>query len=169
MAALILLESSSAMLGPWHKLSSGGSEKGAPPFEAEHGVDIWEYASANPAHSKLINDGMSCIAGTTMAAIFEQYPEAFTGVGSLVDVGGGDGTTLRSVIKACPWIRGINFDLPHVVSVAPQSHGIEHVAGNMFDDIPKADAAFLMVCMPFNFHSVRFYRRSLSMHIKILL
>ncbi|KAL8540263.1 hypothetical protein ACS0TY_001741 [Phlomoides rotata] len=144
MAALILLESSSVMLGPWHKLSSGGSEKGPPPFEAEHGVDIWEYASANPAHSKLIDDAMGCIARMTMGAIFDRYPEAFAGIGSLVDVGGGDGTTLRTVVKACPWIRGINFDLPHVVCVAPQIDGIEHVAGNMFDAIPKADAAILV-------------------------
>ncbi|KAL8474734.1 hypothetical protein ACS0TY_031248 [Phlomoides rotata] len=46
----ILLGSSSVMLGSWNKLSSGGSEKGPPPFEAEHGVDVWEYGSANFAH-----------------------------------------------------------------------------------------------------------------------
>ncbi|KAK4405379.1 Acetylserotonin O-methyltransferase [Sesamum angolense] len=47
-------------------------------------------------------------------------------------------------VKACPWIRGINFDLPHVVSVAPKCDGIEHVCGDMFELVPKADAAFLM-------------------------
>ncbi|KAL8540255.1 hypothetical protein ACS0TY_001733 [Phlomoides rotata] len=144
MAAAILLESSPVMLGPWHKLSSGGSEKGPPPFEAVHGVDLWEYASENPAHSMLIDDAMGCIARMTLAAILDQYPEAFAGIRSLVDVGGGNGTTLRSVVKACPWIRGINFDRPQVVSVAPQGDGIEHVAGNMFDVIPKADAAILV-------------------------
>ncbi|KAI3447909.1 hypothetical protein Pfo_004574 [Paulownia fortunei] len=144
MAALVLLESSPVMLAPWHRLSSRALTNGASAFEAAHGEDVWEYASANPAHSKLINDAMACHARLAMSAIVDHYPDAFKGIGSLVDVGGGDGTTLRTLVKACPWIRGINFDLPHVVSAAPPCDGIEHVDGNMFEIIPKADAAFLM-------------------------
>nr|QWK65130.1 flavonoid O-methyltransferase 7 [Scutellaria baicalensis] len=145
MAALVLLESTPTMLAPWQRLSSRASAAAASaPFEAEHGLDIWEYASANPNHSKLIDDGMGCIARMSMAAILDQYPEAFNGIETLVDVGGGDGTTLRALVKTFPWIHGINFDLPHVVSVAPLSDGVEHVAGDMFDVVPRAHAAFLM-------------------------
>ena len=72
--------------------------------------------------------------------------EIFDGVGCLVDVGGGNGTCLSILVKACPWIKGINFDLPHVVSVSKEYEGIQHVGGNMFDSVPKADAAFIMVC-----------------------
>lgn len=141
-AALILLETSPVMLAPWNRLTSAG----APPFVAAHGRNIWEYASSDPVFNKQFNDGMSCISTHCMKAVIGKYPEAFNGMTSLVDVGGGDGTALRSVVKACPWItRGINFDLPHVISVAPHSDGIEHVAGNMFDLIPKADAVFLKV------------------------
>ncbi|KAK6143346.1 hypothetical protein DH2020_023694 [Rehmannia glutinosa] len=143
MSALVLLESSPVMLAPWHKLSSRALANGASAFEAAHGEDIWEYASANPAHSKLINDAMACRARVDMSEIINHYPEAFMGIGSLVDVGGGDGTTLRTLVKACPWIRGINFDLPHVVCVAPHCDGIEHVGGDMFEIVPKADVAFL--------------------------
>ncbi|KAH6767160.1 hypothetical protein C2S52_018143 [Perilla frutescens var. hirtella] len=144
MAALVLLESTPIMLAPWQRLSSRAREKDGKPFEEEHGRDLWEYTNANPVHSKLLDDGMSCIATASMAAILDQYPEAFDGITSLVDVGGGDGTTLRILVKACPWIRGVNFDLAHVISVAPPCEGVEHVAGDMFDVIPKADAAFLM-------------------------
>ncbi|KAL8553212.1 hypothetical protein ACS0TY_001746 [Phlomoides rotata] len=143
-AAMILLESSPVMLAPWHRLSSAASGDGSPPFVAEHGQDLWEYASADPAYNKLFNDAMACLASHSMEAFIGEYPEAFNGITSLVDVGGGDGTTLRTVLKACPWIRGINFDRPQVVCVAPRSDGIEHVAGDMFDVIPKADAVFLM-------------------------
>nr|AWH62809.1 O-methyltransferase [Camptotheca acuminata] len=146
MAALVLLESSPVMLAPWHSLSARVLAAGTSAFEAAHGEDIWSYAAANPAHSKLINDAMACHARVAVKAIIEGCPEVLDGVSSLVDVGGGDGTTLRMLVKACPWIKGINLDLPHVVSAAESDPcvGIEHVGGDMFDTIPNADATFLM-------------------------
>lgn len=114
-------------------------------FSAVHGKDVWEYAETNPEHSKLINDAMACHARVAIRAIIDNCPEIFKGIETLVDVGGGDGTTISLLVKTFPWIRGINFDLPHVVSVALPCHGVRHVEGNMFDSIPKADAAFLMV------------------------
>ena len=72
-------------------------------------------------------------------------PGLFDGLSSLVDVGGGNGTTIKLLVKACPWLQGINFDLPHVVSVAAEISGVEHVGGDMFESVPKADAAFILV------------------------
>ncbi|KZV50027.1 RS-norcoclaurine 6-O-methyltransferase [Dorcoceras hygrometricum] len=146
MAALILLESSPVMLAPWHYLSRHARLlDGACPFESAHGgADVWEYSAANPDHSKLINDAMACHARLAVSAIVNKHPEVLEGVSSLVDIGGGDGTALHALVKACPWIRGINYDLPHVVSLAPHRQGVEHVAGDMFKMVPKADAAFLM-------------------------
>ncbi|KAL0454047.1 UNVERIFIED_CONTAM: Acetylserotonin O-methyltransferase [Sesamum latifolium] len=144
MAAFVLMESSPVMLAPWHKLSATVLMNGTSSFEAAHGEHIWKYTAENPGHSKLFNDGMACHARLAMSTILDQYPEAFNGIRSLVNVGGGDGTALHVLVKACPWIRGINFDLPHVVSVAPKCDGIEHVCGDMFELVPKADAAFLM-------------------------
>ncbi|KAK4491470.1 hypothetical protein RD792_002220 [Penstemon davidsonii] len=144
MASLVMLESSHVMLGPWHNLRARALTNGASAFVSANGEELWKYASENPAHSKLINDGLACRARVDILAIIDQYPEAFKGIGSLVDVGGGDGTSLHTLVKACPWIRGTNFDLPHVTSMAPNYVGIEHVGGDMFERVPKADAAFLM-------------------------
>ncbi|XP_057782983.1 LOW QUALITY PROTEIN: acetylserotonin O-methyltransferase-like [Salvia miltiorrhiza] len=145
MAAFILLESSPTALAPWNRLSSRARESGGSTFEEEHGSDIWSYTDVNPAHSKLFDDAMSCVAKVSAAAIVNQYPKALEGIESLVDVGGGDGTALRILLKAFPRIHGINFDRPSVVSVAaPPSQGIQHVAGSMFEAVPNADAAFLM-------------------------
>ncbi|XP_028090038.1 acetylserotonin O-methyltransferase-like [Camellia sinensis] len=145
MAAFVLLESSPVMLAPWHGLSARVLANGSSAFEAAHGEDVWSYAATSPAHSKRINDAMACDARVAVPAIIDGCPELFHGLESLVDVGGGDGTTLCMLVKACPWIRGINFDLPHVVSDNLDSVvGVEHVGGDMFDSIPKADAAFLM-------------------------
>ncbi|CAB4290931.1 unnamed protein product [Prunus armeniaca] len=144
MAAFILLESSPVMLAPWHGLSARIQGVSNPAFEAVHGEDVWSYAAANPNHSKLINEAMACDARVAVPAVLGSCLEVFKGLETIVDVGGGDGTTLRLLVEACPWIRGVNFDLPHVVSVAQECDRIENVGGDMFDCVPKADAAIIM-------------------------
>ncbi|KAK3001801.1 hypothetical protein RJ639_022016 [Escallonia herrerae] len=148
MAAFVLFESSPVMLAPWHRLSARVLAAGTSAFEAAHGDDVCHCAASNPAHSKLLDEAMACDARVAVPAIIDCSPQVFEGLGLLVDVGGGDGTSLGMVVKACPWIRGINFDLPHVVSLAPYCAGVEHVGGNMFESIPKADAAYLMESIP---------------------
>lgn len=144
-APFLLMEASPAMLAPWHRLRESASIGGGSAFRAVHGEDFWELASQNPALSKLFDDGIASHATRAICQIIERCSEVFEGVGCLLDVGGGDGTTLRYITEACPWIRGINFDLPHVVCVAPQIRGVEHVAGDMFKHVPEADAVFIKV------------------------
>ncbi|KAH1040467.1 hypothetical protein J1N35_042210 [Gossypium stocksii] len=143
MAPFILLESNPTWLAPWHSLSARVLETGneISPFEVANGKDPWSYFETNP---ELFNDAMACDTRLTVPATIKGCPEVFDGVESLVDVGGGTGTALSLLVKAFPWIRGINFDLPHVVAVSPKSGSIENVGGDMFMSIPNADAAFLM-------------------------
>lgn len=84
---------------------------------------------------------MACHAGLAVREIVDRYGEVFEGINCLVDVGGCDGTTLRSIVEACPWIRGINFCLPQVISAAPRGKCMEHLSGDMFEKVPKAAAA----------------------------
>ncbi|KAI3736429.1 hypothetical protein L6452_15970 [Arctium lappa] len=144
MADLVLFSNSPIMLASWHKLSTWVLDNKELPFEAAHNNDLWGFTAANPGYSKLLNDGMACDARVAVAAVIEGCPEVFEGLKTMVDVGGGDGTTLRLIVKAFPWIKGINFDLPHVVAVASAATCVEHVGGNMFDYVPKANAVYLM-------------------------
>ncbi|CAL1398120.1 unnamed protein product [Linum trigynum] len=145
------MESTPVMLAPWHYLSSAarsppaGEKPPPPPFEQAHGIPLFEYTAANPGHSKLFDDAMNCVGRWTLPAMFEALPELMDGVGTVVDVGGGNGTTLSVLVKRFPWIKGINFDLPHVASVAIESPGVEHVGGDMFERVPAADVVFIMV------------------------
>ena len=145
MAAFILMESSPVMLAPWLSLSARVLANGTSSFEKAHGEDLWSYTAANPDHSQLFNEAMACDARLVVPAMIQGCPGLFYGLSSLVDVGGGNGTTIKLLVKACPWLQGINFDLPHVVSVAAEISGVEHVGGDMFESVPKADAAFIMV------------------------
>ncbi|KAG8474270.1 hypothetical protein CXB51_033958 [Gossypium anomalum] len=144
MAAMILLQSSPVTLATWHSLSARVLGSGNSPFETAHGKDVWSYAEENPGHSKLIDEAMACDARVAVRATIEGCPQVFDGIKSLVDVGGGNGTALSMLVKAFPWIHGIDFDLPRVVAVAPKVDGIEYVGGDMFECVPKADAAFFM-------------------------
>ncbi|KAL5076068.1 hypothetical protein RYX36_015052 [Vicia faba] len=143
MAALLLLQSSPVIVIPWLSLSDRVLANGNPSFQKVHGEDLWGYAASNRDYSNLFNDAMACDAKVVVPAIIEGYSELFDGVKSMVDVGGGNGTTLSILVKDFPWIQGINFDLAHVIDVAPKYDGIQHMAGDMFTSVPKADAVFL--------------------------
>ncbi|KAK8595877.1 hypothetical protein V6N13_000557 [Hibiscus sabdariffa] len=67
----------------------------------------------------------------------------FKQIGCLVDVAGGLGVTLSLITYKYPSIKGINFDLPHVIQHAPAYPGVEHVGGDMFQSVPKGDAIFM--------------------------
>ncbi|XP_051150454.1 acetylserotonin O-methyltransferase-like [Andrographis paniculata] len=129
-------------------LTSKNSDVGA--FEAANGADLWKYNATNPSFSELFNEGMACLAKFIVSNVIEDCTDVFEGINTLVDVGGGNGTTLRAVVKACPWIaRAVNFELPHNVSSfsSDRDDRIEHVGGDMFVSIPSADATLLMTVL----------------------
>ncbi|KAF8413928.1 hypothetical protein HHK36_001924 [Tetracentron sinense] len=146
LAPLILAQNHPWLLAPWHCLSKCIKEGGTA-FEKTHGSEIWDFALANPEFNKLLNEAMACTSKITMKAILSAYKDGFDGVGSLVDVGGGTGTVATEIVKAHPDIRVINFDLPHVVSTAPEYPGVSHVGGDMFEAIPNADGIFMKSIM----------------------
>ena len=147
MATMILLHSSLVMLTPWLSISARVLANGTSSFKVAHGEDIWSYSTANPTHSQLINKAMACDARVLVPTMIHGCPEVFYGLRCLVNAGGGNGTTLKVLVKAFPWLQGINFDQPHVVSVAAVISGVENVGGDMFESVPKAYAAFLKVTM----------------------
>ncbi|KAJ6859348.1 caffeic acid O-methyltransferase family protein [Populus alba x Populus x berolinensis] len=78
-----------------------------------------------------------------MRAVVSHYKGGSDDVETVVDVGGGTGGHLAEIVKAYPHIKGINFDLPHVVAAAPAYNGVSHVGGNFFEVIPNADSIFM--------------------------
>jgi hypothetical protein len=58
-----------------------------------------------------------------MQAVLRAY-HGFQDGKCLVDVGGGTGSSLALIAAKYPHIRGINYDLPHVVAASPAYPGI---------------------------------------------
>ncbi|XP_031501213.1 (R,S)-reticuline 7-O-methyltransferase-like [Nymphaea colorata] len=139
---MVLWENHPSALAPWHCLSKCVQEGGVA-FDMAHGVDIWGYGAVNPECNQLVNSAMACTSKIIVKVVMAKYEHGFSRLGSLVDVGGGTGAAIAEIVKACPHLKGINLDLPHVVATAPEYQGITHVAGDMFMEIPKADAVFM--------------------------
>ncbi|KAL4360857.1 hypothetical protein GQ457_04G005500 [Hibiscus cannabinus] len=142
LAPMILMENHPLLTAPWHCFSQCVREGGAA-FEKAHGREIWDLASENPEFNRLFNDGMACTSKVVTGAILSGYKEGLSSIGSLVDVGGGTGGLISEIVKAHPHIKGVNFDLQHVVSAAPPYDWVCHIGGDMFQAIPNADAVIM--------------------------
>ncbi|KAL0360216.1 UNVERIFIED_CONTAM: Caffeic acid 3-O-methyltransferase 2 [Sesamum radiatum] len=110
--------------------------------ERIHGKSNYELIISNPETLKVMHDGMTAHSTTLMKKTIKIY-DGFSSFDSIVDVGGGTGTTLGIIVAKYPHIKGINFDLPQVVQHAPSYNGVEHIGGDMFVEVPKGDAILL--------------------------
>lgn len=113
-------------------------------FEKVHGKSIFQYMDSDPTVNTLFSNAMAAHSGIALKKVLETY-KGFEGVSVLVDVAGGFGATLNMIVSKYPSIKGILFDLPHVIKHAPSYAGIENVEGDMFAAVPKGDAIVLKV------------------------
>ncbi|XP_011045482.1 PREDICTED: (R,S)-reticuline 7-O-methyltransferase-like [Populus euphratica] len=142
LASLIIMQNHPWFLEPWHCLSQCVKEGGTA-FSKVHGCEVWDLASRNPEVNRIFNEAMACTSKIVTTASLSQYKDGFNNIRSLVDVAGGIGGHVAEIVRAYPHIEGINLDLPHVVATAPKYDGVSHVAGNMFEAIPNADAIYM--------------------------
>ncbi|GAY64886.1 hypothetical protein CUMW_237030, partial [Citrus unshiu] len=107
--------------------------EGTVPFmRAHNGLHLFDYASKDARLQNLFNQSMH----NHTAIGFEELNE-------LVDVAGGLGVNMSLIVNTYSQIRGINFDLPHVIENASSSPGVEHVGGDVFVKIPNGQAIFM--------------------------
>ena len=90
---------------------------------------------------------MTKVHGSEKDAVAEAYD--FSGVSTLVDVGGGNGTLLSIVLAQHADMRGVLFDLPQVVERGAPMLGAararcELVGGDMFEAVPVGGDAYLL-------------------------
>ncbi|KAG5229465.1 hypothetical protein OIU76_022755 [Salix suchowensis] len=138
---LCLMNQDKVLMESWYHLKDAILEGGVP-FNKAYGMTAFEYHGKDPRINKVFNKGMSDHSTITMKSILETY-RGFEGLASLVDVGGGTGAVISAIVSKYPSIKGINFDLPHVIADAPSFPGVENVGGDMFVSVPKADAVFM--------------------------
>ncbi|CAD5193108.1 unnamed protein product [Musa acuminata subsp. malaccensis] len=120
---------------------------GSEPVMAAYGMSSFEYQGTDPRFNKVFNEAMQSHSTIMISRLLRTYG-GFDDVEVLVDVGGGVGTTLGMITAKHPRIKGINFDLSHVISEAqPLPAGVQHVSGDMFEAVPRGDAIFLKLIL----------------------
>ncbi|CAN4087096.1 unnamed protein product [Withania somnifera] len=141
MGPLLALLQDKVFINSWFELKDAVLEGGVP-FDRVHGVHAFEYPKLDPKFNDVFNKAMINNTTVVMKKILENY-NGFENLNTLVDVGGGLGVNLKMITSKYPTIKGTNFDLPHVVQHAPSCPGVEHVGGDMFENVPEGDAIFM--------------------------
>ncbi|KAK2432138.1 caffeic acid 3-O-methyltransferase [Trifolium repens] len=141
MVSSFLMHHDKVLQDLWYHLTESIQEGGLPFYNA-YGMTVFEFQGKNPRFNKLFNNGMSNVSSIIMKKILETY-SGFEGLESVADVGGGTGAISNMIVSKYPNIKAINYDLPHVINEAPSYPGVEHVGGDMFVNVPKADAIFM--------------------------
>lgn len=91
---------------------------GRPAFDKALGMNYFEFLAANPEEARVFNRAMGATMPAAVAAL-EHY--AFGTCGTVVDVGGGDGRLMASVLARHPEMRGVVQDLPETVKQAEEN------------------------------------------------
>jgi hypothetical protein len=118
-------------------------------FRHVYGQDIWSYRADRPDESVLFDGAMKALTEASNAALIDAFD--FSRFETLVDVGGGNGALLASVLASNPALRGVLFDQAHVVAGADQVLEAAGVAdrcriesGDFFAAVPEGGDAYLL-------------------------
>jgi hypothetical protein len=118
------------------------------PLTVGLGQPLFDFLMSSPEDAALFDAGMTAIHGPETDAMLEVFD--FSGIGTLADVGGGNGSLLGTVLTRYPQMRGLLFDRPHVIERA--KGGLERAglngrcrleSGDFFQAIPSGADAYL--------------------------
>ncbi|BFP53430.1 methyltransferase [Streptomyces fimicarius] len=133
-----------AFAGLLHSIRTGG-----PAYAEIYGRTYWEDLDARPDLSRAFNAKMAKQVSEIAADVAKTYD--WSGVGHVVDVGGGTGTLLAEVLAAHPSLRATLVDLPaasggagRLLAEAGVADRCEIVAGSFFEPLPAGADVYLL-------------------------
>ena len=124
-------------------------QTGSPAFNKVFGTSLFDYLQHNVDAAATFNHGMTNLSSMLAYAILMAYD--FSGISSIVDIGGGEGHLLRKILELNPEMRGVVLDMPANVEIANQDLDDQtcvgrcsYVAGDFFDSVPEGFDAYLL-------------------------
>jgi len=127
-----------------HSVRTGGIA-----FDKAFGEPVWEFFAKHPDNAQIFNDAMSGITAQAQEALHGAYD--FPGINTIVDVGGGHGGLITSILTRHPNMHGILFDAPVVIEGAQPKIAASTIAercrvigGDFFQSVPSGGDAIIM-------------------------
>src|ERR1700751_961533 len=122
---------------------------GSTGFASTFGTSLFAYLQSSPEAADTFNRGMSDVASMLAYAVLLAYD--FSQISFLVDVGGGQGQFLRTILQLHPEMKGTIFDLPSTIeqvkqyfSGDPCSSRIVAIGGDFFHSVPEGVDAYVL-------------------------
>jgi hypothetical protein len=109
------------------------------------GEDIfsWFQREENRIQAEIFNAAMTSFSLSTAPLVAQTYD--FSRFKRIVDIGGGHGHMLKTVLETAPNASGVLYDLPKVVEGADAFGGrIERVGGDFFQSVPEGGDCYIM-------------------------
>jgi hypothetical protein len=113
-----------------------------------YGAHIFEYLKQNPEEARIFHDTMTALSMIDGPAVAAAY--SFDGIHSVVDVGGGHGLLLATILAGNPHLKGTLYEVPHVVEgcrngpLTPVMERCTLASGDMFSSVPAGADAYIM-------------------------
>jgi predicted transcriptional regulator/cyclopropane fatty-acyl-phospholipid synthase-like methyltransferase len=133
---------------PWGELGHS-VRTGEPAFDRVFAMPIFEYFAKMPEAAAVFDAAMTSISTWEAKAVVAAYD--FSGIRTLVDVAGGHGLMIMTILRANRKMRGVLFDLPHVTAGATKrlrSQGVakrcQIISGDFFTSVPEGGDAYIM-------------------------
>lgn len=118
-------------------------------FDRAFGMPVWKFFEQNPENAETFNDAMTGMTLAVNDAVLSRYD--FSYISKIVDVGGGHGSLIGSILKANPQMSGVLFDAPSVaegahsrIEVEGIANRCEVVAGDFFQSVPGGGDAYIL-------------------------
>jgi len=135
--------------GAWGQLEYS-MQSGAPSIDKLHGRPLFEHLQKDVEFGAVFNAGMTCVAEMNTPPILSAYD--FTKFATIVDVGGGQGSLLASILRDSPDSRGVLFELESVARDARPVIDEAGVAdrcsievGSFFESVPTGADLYLLM------------------------
>jgi hypothetical protein len=128
---------------PWGRLDDVLRTGESGPQHA-FGTDVftWFQAADNKAEWEIFNAAMTSFSMGTAHAVATSVD--FSGFKVIIDVGGGHGYLLNTILATAPGAQGTVYDLPGVVDGAPPMDRIEFVGGDFFKGVPAGGDCYVL-------------------------
>ena len=128
-----------------------GVKTGEVPFLKAHGVPIFEYLEKHPEDLEVFGESMTSLSQIENPAVAAAYK--VSGLRTLVDVAGGHGSLLATILKANTRLKGVLFDRGAVIARAENDRHVTAKgitercrleSGNFFEAVPTGGDAYIM-------------------------